>query len=382
MPGARNSLRAVFFASFLFFAHLSVVMYINSTVLSSLVGTTSTTVLYVLGAAGAIALLFALPHIVERFGLVKTTVTICALLTLSLFILGVTSAAATFIAVFVIYTAMCGTVWYCNDLFVAHYAHSQTMGHTRGSYLTINNAAIAIMPIVTGFIIAHHGFHAVYIVGGLLLCVSTTIIAISQRNFIDRPYTSTTISEAWQAIKQAPSLRRVASINFILQFFYVWMTLFTPLYLYAVLHFNWQQIGLAFTIMLIPFVILQYPIGRWADRIGEKKLLIVGFSIAAASTLYFSLLHSHSIVPYIIALFFSRVGICMVEVLAETYFFKQITDRDEGIVSVYRMMYPLAYIIAPLLGWLLISNGSYATLFLTLGLILVIGALYTERLVE
>jgi hypothetical protein len=72
----------------------------------------------------------------------------------------------------------------------------------------------------------------------------------------------------------------------------------------------------------------------------------------------------------------------MVEVLAETYFFKQITDRDEGIVSVYRMMYPLAYIIAPLLGWLLISNGSYATLFLTLGLILVIGALYTERLVE
>ncbi len=134
--------------------------------------------------------------------------------------------------------------------------------------------------------------------------------------------------------------------------------------------------------MLTAFVILQYPIGKLADRMGEKKLLITGFSIAALSTVAFATLqyHTHAIFAYAAVLFCTRVGICMVEVLAETYFFKQITDSDEGIVSVYRMMYPLAYIIAPLAGWAIIATTSYNVLFILLGIMLFVGALYTLRL--
>lgn len=382
VPQSREALQPIFLIAFLFFAHLAVVMYISSTILVSFVGTEYTSIFYILGAAGSVALLFFLPHIVQKIGLVKTAATIFIALAVTLLLLGTTTTALTFIIIFVIYTALTGTVWYCNDLFVAHYTRSTVVGHTRGSYLTIINSAIAIMPIIAGFIIERHGLRSVYIVGAALLCIAGIIIAFSQRTFVDRPYTSPTIAKAWDSIRRSASLRRVISINFILQFFYVWMTLFTPLYLSLVLHFSWQQIGIMFSIMLTAFVLLQYVVGKWADTIGEKKLLILGFSIAAVSTVAFALLHTHSFIAYTAVLFATRVGICMVEVLAETYFFKQITDRDEGVVSVYRMMYPLSYIIAPLLGWYIIATTSYTTLFICLGILLVFGALYTLRLVD
>jgi MFS family permease len=377
----KKALRSIFFTSFLFFAHLSVVMYVNSTVLSSFVGTTYASMLYVGGAAASIVLLFCLPHIVQKFGLVKIATSIFILLAIALLMLG-TTTAMTFAGVFVMYTALSGTVWYCNDLFVTHYAQSESMGHTRGTYLTIINAAIALMPIIAGFLVQRDGFHSVYILGASLMVIAAGILVRSQRNFVDRPYVSTTIPVAWNTIRQSSSLRRVISINFLLQFFYVWMTLFTPLYMYETLHFSWPQIGIAFTVMLTAFVILQYPIGRWADTVGEKKLLITGFAIASSSTIVFALLNTHSIFIYAMVLFCTRVGICMVEVLSETYFFKQVTDSDEGIVSVFRMMYPLAYITAPLLGWYIIMTTSYSVLFLILGALLFVGALYTLRLVD
>ncbi len=380
----RHPLRPVFLVSFLFFAHLSAVMYINTTVLSHIVTPTIVSVLYVLGAAGSIVLLFVLPTIVRRAGLVKTAATIFALLACALLYLATAASAAAFVAVFMIYIALTGTVWYCNDLFVAHYSLQANTGHTRGAYLTFNNIAVAMMPMVIGVIIERQGFSSVYLLAGSLLSIGTGIILYSQRDFIDRPYISSTIPAAWTLVRQSLSLRRIISINFLLQFFYVWMTLFAPLYLSTVLHFSWGTIGTIFSVMLTAFVILQYSIGKLADHIGEKKLFLLGGSIATVSTIAFSLLErgTHSAIAYAIVLFCTRVGICMIEVLSETYFFKQITDQDEGIVSIYRMMYPLAYIIAPLTGWYIISIASYHTLFLCLGLLLFLGTLYMLRLVD
>lgn len=384
MQNSSKPLRSIFFISFLFFAHMAVVMYINTTVLGVFTSTKYVSLFYILGAAGSIALLFCLPHIVQKIGLVKTAVTIFILLAAALLVLGTTGTPQTFVLVFIAYSALTGSVWYCNDLFVAHYSQEATVGQTRGTYLTIINAAVALMPIISGFLIERSGFSSVYIVGASLLCIAAGVLAHSQRSFMDRPYASLTIPQAWNTIRQSPSLRRVVSINFLLQFFYVWMTLFTPVYLSQVMGFSWGQIGLMFSIMLLAFVAFQYPIGRLADIVGEKWLLFTGFGIAAVSTIAFSVLEksTHSFIAFTVVLFFTRVGICMVEVLAETYFFKQVTDRDEGIVSVYRMMYPLAYIIAPLAGWYIIANTSYSTLFVILGIFLFLGAAYTVRLVD
>ncbi len=362
---------------------MALVMYINSTVLGQFVTTTRISALYALGAAGSIALLFYLPHIVKKIGLVQTSVGLFIMIALTLLTLGATTRAALFTTVFVLYSALSGIIWYCNDLFVAHYAKAVAMGHTRGAYLTINNTAIALMPIAAGILLQHFGYHLVYLVAALILCLSVITIVASQQNFVDREYTSIDIADAWSTVRRSAAMRRIVVSNFLLQFFYVWMVIYAPLYLITVLGFSWSSVGIAFTIMLLAFTVMQYPIGILADRIGEKKLLVTGFLIASISTIVFAL-HTnatHSIVFYTIILFCTRIGASMIEVLSESYFFKQVTDRDEGFISIYRMMYPLAYIIAPILGWYILSMTSYPALFVTLGAIMLGGALYLTRLV-
>ncbi len=384
MQNSSKLLRPILFVSFLFFAHYSVVMYINSTVLGQFVNAKYTSLFYVFGATVGVVLLCLLPRIVKLFGLRKTSITIYSLIAVSLLILGHTTTSVVFTATFVIYCALINTVWYCNDLFVTHYSDARTAGNTRGTYLTIINTAVAIMPVLAGFLVLKMGLTSVYTVAAVLILIATTTIAYSQRKFIDRAYAETTIMAAWDAVRQSPSLRRIISINFLLQFFYVWMTIFTPLYMSHVLHFSWTQIGGAFSFMLLAFILMQYKIGKLADSIGEKKLLQLGFAIAGISTITFALLekHTHSIIAYAVTLFFTRVGISMVEVLSETYFFKQITDRDEGVVGIFRIMHPLAYITAPLVGWIILTTTTYSTLFVFLGVLLFAGLLYTIRLVD
>ncbi|MES2224444.1 MAG: MFS transporter [Patescibacteria group bacterium] len=376
-----KALRPILFTSFLYFAHLSVLMYINSTVLSTYASSEYVSIFYVLAAAGSIVLLFCLPKIVQTIGLVRTTASIFIMLAVLLLLLGTTNTLW-FVAIFILYNALSQTFWYCNDLFVAHYSQNENIGKTRGISLTVISTAIAIMPLIAGFLVERNGLQSVYIAAASLLFIGAGVIIRSQRAFADRPYSTPSAIAAWHAIRAVPSLRRVLSINFMLQFFYVWMTLFTPLYLHTVLGFHWSDIGIAFSIMLTAFVLLQYAVGRWADSVGEKKLLIAGFLIGGISTIAFGLWRSNAIMTYAAILFCTRVGICMVEVLAETYFFKQVSDKDEGVVSVYRMMYPLAYIIAPLIGWAIISLFSYMTLFIVLGAFLFAGAIYTTRLAD
>jgi MFS family permease len=382
MQRGAKAIRLIFLSSFLFFAHLALVMYINSTVLTRMVGSTATTTLYVLGACGSITLLFYLPRIVQKAGLVKTSLSIFILLALTLFVLGTATRPQIFVAVFVLYSALTATVWYCDDMFISHYAKEQVMGHVRGSYLTIINTAIAIMPVIAGAIAVHEGFSIIYVVAGCLLLLGAIVIASSQRHFIDRSYAVPDIKSAWQVVRQAPSLRRIIALNFLLQFFYAAMTIFSPLYLLRVMHLNWGTIGIIFSIMLTAFIVLQYPIGRWSDKVGEKKLLVSGLLIAGLSTLLFARLGSVAPTVIIITtvLFFTRVGISIFEVMAESYFFKQVTDSDEGIISIYRMMYPMAYILAPLSGWLVLTRGSFMDLFMGLGLLLLLGAAYALRL--
>ena len=54
---------------------------------------------------------------------------------------------------------------------------------------------------------------------------------------------------------------------------YAWMVIYTPLHMLD-LGFTWEEIGQIFTIMLIPFVLVEYPAGWLADKyIGETEMM-------------------------------------------------------------------------------------------------------------
>jgi len=156
-----------------------------------------------------------------------------------------------------------------------------------------------------------------------------------------------------------------------------------PLYLSQTIGFSWRDIGIIFGIMLLPFILDEIPLGAAADRwIGEKEILIAGFAIAAVSTLLIPYLGAKSIAAWAMLLFATRVGASFIEIAAETYFFKQLSDGDSQLISVFRMAIPLSYIFAPLAASVILIYGNMTHVFTMLGLAMVLGFLLSLKLVD
>ena len=149
------------------------------------------------------------------------------------------------------------------------------------------------------------------------------------------------------------NLSRAYGLNLLLQLFYSWMIIYTPIYLSAHLGFSWREIGIIFAIMLTPFVIIPFRLGKYADKIGERKILMAGFAIASLATLMLFFIREHAVWIWAALLFTTRIGAASVEVMSDSYFFKHIKPENEEFVGVYRTASPVAYILGPLAAFLI-----------------------------
>jgi MFS family permease len=159
------------------------------------------------------------------------------------------------------------------------------------------------------------------------------------------------------------------------------MVIYTPIYLNQTLGFTWDKIGLIFTIMLTPFVLLTYPLGELSDKIGEKKMLLIGYVIASISTLSIPFIKSTDFWVWALVLFTTRVGAATIEIMTESYFFKRESEKDADAISFFRNTNPLSFVIGPLIALPIIYFlPSFSYLFYILGAILMGGILITIRL--
>ena len=170
------------------------------------------------------------------------------------------------------------------------------------------------------------------------------------------------------------NLFRIYGINFLLQFFYSWMVIYTPIYLFAYLDFDWKQIGMIFSVMLLPFIIFPFPLGKYSDKIGERKLLMLGFFMTAFFTFILFFIQKHEVWIWALVLFATRAGASTIETMSDAYFFKHIKPENEEFVGVYRSVPSMAYIIGPLsasLVFLLVPSFNF--IFLILGALMLCG---------
>jgi MFS family permease len=147
------------------------------------------------------------------------------------------------------------------------------------------------------------------------------------------------------------------------------------------MNFGWDKIGIIFSIMLIPFVILDFPLGKLSDKIGEKKMLIAGFLIIILSVLVIPLITDSKLWIWALILFATRIGAATIEVMNESYFFKTINERNADEISFFRNAPFVAYIIAPLVAVpILFLIPSFEYLFFFLSAVLLLGLFVALRL--
>jgi MFS family permease len=123
--------------------------------------------------------------------------------------------------------------------------------------------------------------------------------------------------------------------------------------------------------MLLPFILFEIPLGRLADKwCGEKEIMTLGLFIMGTSLLIIPFIQIPNILYWTILLFCSRVGASMVEVTAESYFFKHVSKSDTGLISIFRLTQPTAYIVGPIIGAFCIAFLPFEAMFFILALVI------------
>ena len=139
--------------------------------------------------------------------------------------------------------------------------------------------------MISGSIIAKSSFRGIYLISALFMLLVATVFVLFLHNFVDPKYKRVPIRRTIRLFIENKSISKIYFIDLIIKFFYAWMVIYTPIYLNQYLGFSWDKIGLIFTVMLLPFVVLSYPLGILSDKIGEKKIMLIGFFVMIVSTL-------------------------------------------------------------------------------------------------
>jgi len=378
-----TKIRRMYVLSFLFSLHIALSAYVNSTFLIRIISEKYVGILFAIASFVTLLLLSKTSNILKHFG--NRNFILWSLLINMLSLVGmITSKNPYVIGVSFIALMTTNTLVYLSiDIFIEHYGNPETIGKTRGLYLTIVNLAWMLTPLITALLITKEGgYISIYILSLFSVIVMTIGLLFSVKTFQDRVYKKTPFSETYKFLKTNHHMAAITIINLLLQFFYAWMIVYTPIYLFEHIGLSWEQIGVIFTIMLSPFVIFDLPIGVLIDKYHVKKrtLLYLGFIIIIVSTFLISVITVTDIVIWSIILFLTRTGASIIETTSEIYIFTHIKEEETYMLSIFRDMTPLAYIIAPIFATIVFIYLPFNYLFLVLSVILLAGFYYIPKL--
>jgi MFS family permease len=286
-------------------------------------------------------------------------------------------------ASFVVFVSTNTQILFCIDIFIEHFGDKKTIGKNRGLYLTIINIAWMASPLISSFLITKEGgYKTIYILAFITVVIMAIGLFFSIKTFKDKTYKKTPFLETYQYLKTNDHMFAITAINFLLQFFFAWMVVYMPIYLYSHIGLGWAQIGIIFTIMLAPFVVIGLPLGVLIDKynLNKKTLLYIGIIIMSISTFLISSIATKNVLLWGVILFMTRVGASIIETTSEIYFFTHIKEEEAYLLSIFRDMTPVAYIIAPIISTIIFMFLPFKSLFIILSIITLSGLYYINKL--
>ncbi|MDO8581882.1 MAG: MFS transporter [bacterium] len=384
MPHAEHfnlrKLRTLYSLSFFFAIATAAVAYSESSFLETFIAKESVGLVFVASYLVALVLLARLDRVIARLGKQHTTLALMFLSLVALFILAYTKNPFVLIPTFVVYIATLVAAWVSLDILIETFSSDVLTGRIRGTQLTIMNAGWVVTPVVAGFILETYGFPRVFTIAFGVTLLVFAIVFFGFRKIEHEHIRPHGFFSTLRAIARHRSLSHIFIIAFLLQFFYAWMVIYTPLYLLSI-GIEWSDIGKIFSFMLLPFVLFQYPAGWLADKWGsERGILITGLTIIALATSTLFFVHTSTLWIWALLLFTTRIGASLIEIMRDTYFFKQVDKRDVHLIDFFRNMGPLGYMTAPLVATAILSVTGIQSLFLVLGVLMLGGIVIAARI--
>ena len=379
-----NVVYSILLIGFIYTIHLVLPLYVDSSYLSTFTSEQIVGMLFTFGSIVTVIAAFFIERILERFGNYKTSI-VLTLLSMAL-LYGLLAGGNIWIvgACFILVTATISLLGLNLDIFLETYTETGHTGGIRGLYMSVCNIGWVMAPLLGAMLIgASNNYRNVYIGALSLLFILLYLIHKNLRNFKDPHYSHIAFTKTLSRVLEHRDLSKLFAANIILNTFYAWMTIYIPIYLHTTIGFGWDQIGMILTIMLLPFIIFQFPAGRRADQgLGEKKMMSIGFLILGVSTISLAFLHGDSFAAWALALFVTRIGAAVAEVMIEAYFFKKVTAENADLLSSFRITRYIAYIIAPAITAIGLFYTTRANIFIILGLIVLWALRYSMTITD
>ncbi|MES2213608.1 MAG: MFS transporter [Patescibacteria group bacterium] len=347
----QSKLLNVLFISNIFLSfHYYLLVYINSSFLNNFFSDTQISALYIIGSLLNTIFLLNISKILNRFGNYRIAMVMIFLEIIAT--IGMIVANAPFLIglYFIIHQIAVSLVGFNLDVFLETTGTDEKRtGEIRGMYMTLANITIIISTGLVALLLRHNVFWHVYLLSVVFLIPFYYLIYKYFKYSKEEPIQHIHIRGTLLYYMKDKNLYNIFISQFMLQLFYAYMVIYTPLHLINI-GFSWTQIGLMFAIMLLPFVIFEIPIGDLADeKYGEKEFMTIGFVIMGIATMLMSFITIHSFWAWAVILFITRVGASFVEITSDSYFFKHVDQQKTNIISFYRITRPVSFIVAPIL---------------------------------
>ncbi len=364
-PSALYTIGVVGFFSAL---HMSLPNYFNSSFLSTFVDEKTVSLVYLLISLVTIFLLLTVNFVLRKIGNLRTSVLLILFQMVIFYGLITSTSPHSIVILFILGMSVVSIIALTLDIFLQK---STDVGHTgsvRGFYMTAVNCAWILGPLLGGMFIAGENYKGVYVASFALLFPLLYLVHNNYHAFKDTRYIKLSTRDTFVRVIKNRDISRIFIINIVLQTFYAWMTVYTPIYLHNTLGFEWTQISVILTIMLLPFVLIELPLGKLADKKwGEKEILACGFTVMALSTASLALFPFKSLIIWATLLFITRLGAAAAEVMIETYFFKKVDGKDPEMLSMFRITRPMSFFIAPIITTIGLVYVTQSYLFVILG---------------
>lgn len=352
-------------------------IYTISSYFAEISGTNNVGIFYLVAFTSVLISLFYIQSIVSLIGRSRLLYFSLGLSILLLTLLTHVSPSWFSIGLFLLFMVMNSIVWVALDILIEGFSSDTMAGRIRGLHLTIMNSGVLVAPFLASKVLDLFHFEGIFFILGIGYMIVFLIALLAFRN------DNATFHEhlkPWQTIRRMiheKNIFFIYVISFALDFFYAMMIVYTSLYLLSI-GFLWTEIGIIFTVMLVPFILLQYPLGIIADkRLGEKELLIVSIMIIIFSTGSLPFIHTHSIWVWSAILFLTRVGAAGIEVLRDAYFYKQIDGNNPDLIAFFRTSRPIGNIFGAGIASLLLIFLPLQSVFFAVVLVMVIALIAT-----
>lgn len=366
-----RSITAIYLVTLFYAFHYALPLYSESSYLESIIPLGFIGVIYSIAALISFVFSIKIGTLLNTWSNRSVLIGVAILELISLITLAYSTSVILSIVSFIIHTVLLSVLFVSLNILVESVSKNEDTGKVRGAYLTILNLGILTGPFFASQIIGS-GFAILFTSAALCLVPMIYILYKHLDHLREPKYVAPDFLQSFKRLKGLANVRRIVFIQYILELFWIIMIVYGPIYLIQNNILNLQTyLGVVIPIILIPFIILPYPLGRLADsKLGEKELLISGIFLMILGTVMFALLTIPPLAFYIFALFIARLGSSMVEEMASSYFYKQVDHSQADLISIFTNTRNIALITGPLVGSVIVYGISLQAVFLTLAGIL------------